>query len=203
MVLTVQGDTDRALTMVVGAQHTNDQNHLFFYWTAQMLAGQFETALAFAQKWTTEWEVGLLYIQLRDSFIAETLMAMARDDEAKSKAREVLDRLDKMRQQGIDDFRVSAQAMIAYGILGDKQKVSELVDKVLSTKPADAVEDLKFRYQFAQAYAHAGMNTECIETLELLLSGKSTISVPWLELDPAFKDIRNTPEFIALLERHR
>jgi len=203
MILLVQADKGRALNLLVGAQHTNDQNHLFAYWQTQMLAGQFDKALSFAKTWTTEWEVGLQYIQLRDSSIAETLMAMVKDDEAKEKARMVLDQLGKLKQQGIDDYRASAQALTAHGILGDKQKVSEMVAKVLSTKPADAVEDLKFRYRFAQAYAYAGMNAECIETLESLLSGNSDISVPFLELDPVFNRIRNEPEFIALLERHR
>ena len=203
MVLTVQGDTDRASTLVVGAQYTNDPNHLLAYWVVQKLSGQLETALAFAQKWPAEWEVGLFYIELREAFVAETLWAMSRYDEAKETARKALDRLDQLKQQGIDDYRVSAEAVSAHGILGNRQKVSEMVDHVRSTKPADAVEDFKFEFQFAQAYAYAGMNAECIAILESLLSGKSEISVPWLELDPAFNRLRNEPEFIALLERHR
>ena len=47
------------------------------------------------------------------------------------------------------------------------------------------------------------MPEESIATLDTLLSGISAISVPWVEHDPAFNGIRNTPEFIALLEKHR
>ncbi len=128
---------------------------------------------------------------------------MSRYDDARESARKALDRLDQFKQQGIDDYRVSAGAVKAHGILGNRQMIAEMVNHVRSTKPADAVEDFKFEYQFAQAYAYAGMNAECIEILESLLSDKSEISVPWLEHDPAFNGIRNTPEFIALLEKHR
>ena len=93
--------------------------------------------------------------------------------------------------------------MEAYGILGDRQMVSDLVTRIMSSKPADAVEDMNFKYRFAQSYAQAGMLAESIETLDSLLSGISAISVPWLELDPEFDGIRNTPEFTALLEKHR
>ena len=62
---------------------------------------------------------------------------------------------------------------------------------------------MRFKYLFAQSYATAGMVDESIATLELLFSGPSTHSIPWVELDPAFDGIRNEPDFIALLERHR
>ena len=93
--------------------------------------------------------------------------------------------------------------MEVYAILGDQHKVSALVDKVLSTKPTDAVEDYLIKYRIAQSYAYASMLDESIATLDALLSGISLFSATWVELDPAFNSIRNEPEFIALLERHR
>jgi tetratricopeptide (TPR) repeat protein len=203
MLLKVHGETDRASTMVVGAQYTDEPNHLILYWTVQLLSGQLEEALASAQNWPAKWEVGPYYIELREALIAETLWAMSRYDEARETARKTLGRLDQFKQQGIDDYRVSAEAVIAHGILGDRQMIAEMVNHVRSTKPADAVEDFRFEFQFAQAYAYAGMKAESIEILESLLSGNSDISVPWLELDPAFNRMRDEPEFIALLERHR
>jgi len=118
-------------------------------------------------------------------------------------AQEALNRLAQMKQQGLNDHRVAAAELDAYAILGDQQKVSELVEKVMTTKPADAVEDFNTRYRIAKNYAYAGMPAESITTLDALLSGIGPISVPWVELDPAFNGIRNQPEFIALLEKHR
>jgi tetratricopeptide (TPR) repeat protein len=203
LVLVINGDTERAATLVVGAQHTSDIQFLTSYWTVQMLTGQFEKALAVTQNWSDKWESDAKNITLREQLIAETMMALGRADEARNYANEALSRLAQKKQQGIDDHRISAAELRAYAILGDKRKVSELVENVLSTKPADAVEDFNSKFVFAQSYAYAGMPDESIATLDELLSGISAISVPWLELDPAFNGIRNQPEFIALLEKHR
>ena len=203
LLIEIHGDTDRAETLIVGGQHTNDVSTLNAYWLIKMFAGQFETALETAKNWSRDWEMGVKVISLRESLIALTLNAMGRFDEAKENARSALDRLEQIKQQGIDDFRVWASELEAYAILGDKHKVSELAEKIINSKPVDAVEDFNIRYRFAQSYAIAGMPEESITTLDALLSGISAISVPWVEHDPAFNSIRNTPEFIALLEKHR
>ena len=203
LVLVINGDTDRAATLLVGAQHTNDMAFLLPYWRTQMMTGHFDTALDIAQKWSVDWEIDVKNIDLRESLIAKSMRAFGRDAEAMENAQQALNRLAKMKQEGLDDHRVAAAELEAYAILGDQQKVSELVEKVLTTKPADAVEDFNTRYRIAQNYAYAGMPAECIATLDALLSGISSISAPYLELAPAFNGIRNEPEFIALLEKHR
>ncbi len=81
--------------------------------------------------------------------------------------------------------------------------MNESIAKVVASRPDDAVEELRFKYWFAQHYALANMADECISTLDSLLSGRSTITLPWVELDPAFNSIRDDPAFIAMLERHR
>jgi TolB-like protein/Tfp pilus assembly protein PilF len=201
--LLVDGDTQRARTLLVGAQHTKDYNFLYAYWETQMLAGDFVKALEFVKSWPDEVEVNLNFFDLREILTAETLLAMGRESDAKAKAVEGLARLEKMKQEGLDDFRVSEQEAVAYSILGDKLKVSEAIAKVVATRPPDAVEELRLKYWYAQAYARADMSNECISTLDSLLSGPSTISIPWLDLDPAFNGIRDNPAFIGLLERHR
>ena len=203
IVLKLNGDTDRASTLMVGAQHTNDIAFLFPYWNIQMLMGNFDSALEIAQKWSVGWETDVKSINLRESLIAITMKALGRDAEAFDNAHKVIARLEQKKQQGLDDFRVTAAEIEAYAILGDTQKVSELVEKVMSSKPADAVEDFNIRYRIAKNFAYAGMPDESITTLDALLSGISAVSVPWLELDPAFNNIRNNPKFIAMLERHR
>jgi len=203
MAIHTSGDINRAKTLVVGAQHTKDYNFLHSYWQTQLMAGEFVKALELAHNWPSEVEVHLQLITLREILIAETLLAMGRDSEAKEKALDALGRLEEMKQKGLDDYRVSEQEAAAYSVLGDRIKVRESIAKVLASKPADAVEELKFKYWFSQSYARANMPDECISTLDSLLAGPSTISVPWLELDPAYNNVRNNPDFIALLERHK
>jgi tetratricopeptide (TPR) repeat protein len=199
----MNGDTDRAETLMVGGQHTDDPTNLLNFWVIKMVAGRFETALETAKNWSGDWEMNVKNISLRESLVAMSLNAQGRFDEAKENARIALDRLEQIKQQGIDDFRVWTSELEAHAILGDKQKVADLAEKIMNLKPADAVEDFNIRYRFAQSYAYAGMPNECIAALDTLLSGISAISVPWVEHDPAFNSIRNTPEFIALLEKHR
>jgi len=203
LALVVNGDTNRAATLMVGAQYTNDMAFLLPYWVTQMMTGHFDAALDIAQEWSADWEIDVKTIDLRETLIAKTLKALGRDAEATENAQEALNRLAEMKKQGLDDHRVALAELEAYAILGDQQKVSELVEKVLSTKPADAIEDFNTRYRIAKCYAYAGMPGESIATLDALLSGISGISVPYVELDPAFNSIRNEPGFIALLERHR
>jgi len=203
LALRVNGDTDRASTLMVGAQHTNDMGFLFPYWNTQMMTGHFDAALDIAQKWSVDWEIDVKSINLRENLIAISMKALGNNAEAMVSAREALSRIAQKKLQGLDDHRIAAAELEAYAILGDQQKVSELVKKVLTMKPADAVEDFNVRYRIAQNYAYAGMHGESIATLDALLSGIGPISVPWLELDPAFNNIRNEPDFIAMLEPHR
>jgi len=203
LALLINRDTDRAATLMVGAQHTNDVAFLDPYWNIQMMTGHSDTALDIARKWSTEWEIDVKTIDLREFLIARSMKALGRDAEAMENAQAALNRLAEMKQQGLNDHRVALAELEAYAILGNQQKVIELVEKVLGTKPDDAIEDFNIKYRFAQSYAYAGMPGESIATLDALLSGISGISVPYVELEPAFNSIRSQPEFIALLERHR
>ena len=168
-----------------------------------MMTGHFDAALDFAQKWSDDWEIDVKRINLRESLIAITEKALGNNAKAMDSAQKALTRLTQKKQQGLDDARIAAAELEAYAILGDQRKVVELVEKFLTTKPADAVEDFLAKYRIAQNYAYAGMPGESIATLDALLSGISAFSVPWVELDPAFNNIRNEPGFIAMLERHR
>ncbi len=203
MVMLVEGDTQRAKTLLVGAQHIVDSSILFAYWQTNMLAGDFDKALELAQRWPQKVEINLQFIELRENITAETLLAMGRVNDAKAKALEGLARLEKMKIEGLDDYRISEQESVVYSILGNKQKLSEAIAKVISTQPNDAVEEIRLQHWFAQSYARAGMPDESIAILDSLLSGPATISVPWLELDPAFNGMRDNPGFMAMLERHR
>ncbi len=201
--LIANGNTERAANLVVGAQFANDWGFTYSAWEVHMLTGRFDSALELAQSWSDKWLADVSRTFLREIMIAQTMKALGRDTEAIDSAREALNRLAQIKQNGLDDYRVATTELEAHAILGDRVKVAELVKQVLSTKPADAVEDFKMKYRFAQSYAYAGMPDEAIATLAGLLSGYSNISVHWLELDPAFNGIRNQPKFIALLEQHR
>jgi len=202
-LLIVSGDIDRANTLVIGAQHTNDPAFMGRYREVKMMAGEYESALQFVRTWKSEWEINRSEIILKEHLIAETLLFMGRQAEAREQALAALDRLAVMEIQGIADYRTQEAKLRSYAILGDQQKVASLSSQYLAAKPADAVQQLVDTFRLAHSYALAGMTSECVEALDRLLTGPGNISLKWLQMDPYFNGIREKPEFTAMLERHK
>ena len=103
-----------------------------------------------------------------------------------------------------DDYRIDlaeARLIALQGASADE--ISAAIAKAISSKPADAILEFNDQYEHARIYAIAGMTSDSIASLEPLFSPPSLISVPWVELDPVFNGIREEPEFIAMMERHR
>ena len=86
---------------------------------------------------------------------------------------------------------------------GTEAEIRDALGKSSSSRPADVLEEFNNRYEHARIYAIAGMTSDSIASLEPLFSPPSAISVPWVELDPVFNGIREEPEFMAMMERHR
>ena len=202
-LLLVTGDIDRANTLVIGAQHTNDPAFMEPYWDLKMIAGEYEAALQFAQTWKPEWEINRSAIKLKEHFIAETLLIMGRKAEAREQALAALDRLAVMEKQLPADYRILEAKLRSHAILGERQKVAELSSQYLSAKPADEVAQIVDTSRLAHSYALAGMISECVEALDRLLAGPGNINLTWLQLNPYFNGIREEPEFTAMLERHK
>jgi TolB-like protein/Tfp pilus assembly protein PilF len=203
MLILIDGDTGQANTLMIGAQHTNELTFEFSYLETKLMSGQFEEALEVAESWLPEWDVNRSNINLKEQLLADILMIMGKEAEARKKARSAIDRLAEMKKQMPADYRLFEAELQAYAILGDRQKVIELTDQFLSSKPADAVDDLLDGYRLTQSFALAGMTEECVANLDRFLSGISGTSINWVELDPYFNRIREEPEFIAMMERHR
>jgi TolB-like protein len=203
MLVLTSGDTDTAKTLIIGAQHTNDTAFITNYLEIMIISGQFESALSAAKSRQREWETDLLEIIVNEQYLAEILMIMGKDDEARKEAQKALVRLDEIRKQLPGDYRLFRAELRAQAVLGNQQKVLELDEQYLSAKPDDAVMELLYTYSFAQSLALAGMTKECIAKLDHILSGNNGTSFKWVELDPYFNQVRNEPEFIAMMERHR
>lgn len=78
-----------------------------------------------------------------------------------------------------------------------------MVQQSQSSTPTDDVAAFRFKLDYAQIYGIAGMAPEAIEMLESILVPPSNTSVNKIDLDPAFDSIRDKPEFVAMMERHR
>ena len=88
-------------------------------------------------------------------------------------------------------------------ILGDKDGCVTAVEKTLSLKPVDAVENMQIRYDLVRSLAMAGGSRRAVEMLDSLIPPPTIISVRYVELDPAFDGIRDDPAFVEMLDRHR
>jgi len=203
MLILTSGDTEAANTLVIGAQHTNATLFVTNYQDIMIMSGQFESALLTAKSRQPEWEIDLLEIVANEQYLAEILMLMGSEDDARKEAQNALVRLDEIKRQLPGDYRLLRAELRAQAVLGNQQKVLELNQQYLSARPDDAVMELLYAYSFAQSLALAGMTQACIEKLDHLLSGNNATSFKWVELDPYFNQIRNEPEFITMMERHR
>ncbi|MFV1998649.1 MAG: tetratricopeptide repeat protein, partial [Acidiferrobacterales bacterium] len=203
MVLMINGDIERANTLVIGAQHTNDLAFMGRYLEVKMLSREFESAMRVAEKWNPAWEVARSIIILREHYTAEILVMMGREKEAQEQAKKALTRLDTMTLQYPEDYRIIEARLRSYAVLGNQEKVAQLAKQYLAAKPADAVEEMIDNERLAQSYALAGMTAACVEVLEQLLTVPVATTVALLELNPYYDGIRQQAEFQALLERYR
>jgi TolB-like protein/Tfp pilus assembly protein PilF len=202
IALQESGDTETALTLTRGGEDTNDYDFYNAFMRANILAGQLETALEAARNFPDELETQRNRITLKESWTARVLWAMGQPEEARQSASAALFRLKTMRTQMGDDYRIDLAEAVARTLQGaEPAEIRQLVERSRASKPEDDLEAFRFKTAYARMYAAAGMAEEAIELLDELLSPPSEMSVPILELDPAFDRIREHPGFVALLER--
>jgi TolB-like protein len=202
--LLVSGDLQSAIRLTAGSQFTDEADFFGYYITTRLYADRFEEALEAARGMADIMEIQLNYIRYKEDWAAQILHFMGRSDEARLAADAAWFRLQSLRNQIGDDFRIDrAEAMLSVirGESGDS--VRARVDKAIASRPVDAIESFRDRAEAARILAMAGLVDDVIEMLEPLFSPPSETSVFTVDLDPAFDGIRGDPEFIAMMERHR
>ena len=198
------GDIDSAVQLTIGAQHTAEFDHVETFMKTRILDRRFEEALEVARNLPDKLEIQRGLIMFREIWAAEILYFMGREDEARTTADAALFRLQGLRSGLGDDYRIDmAEARIGAIREADPEKVRSRVQKSMSSIPEDRLDEFGFKFNYAQIYAIAGMTAESIELLEPLFSPPSETSVFTVDLDPAFDGIREDPEFVAMMERHR
>ncbi len=204
IALQERGDTDTAVKLTIGAQHGDDFGYFETFMVVNMLAGRYEDALTTARNLPNDLEVQYGLITLREDWAAQTQHYMGKKNEARQAASAALFRLKGMRTELGEDYRLDlAEARIRALQGAGPEEVRALVQKSVSSVPSDDLAAFETRFTHAQIFAIAGMATEAIEMLEPLFQPPSTVSVYWLDLDPAFDGIRDDPEFVAMMESNR
>ncbi|MCZ6559505.1 MAG: tetratricopeptide repeat protein, partial [Gammaproteobacteria bacterium] len=197
------GDTEKAVALLIGAQHSVEVDLRLVYLNTLMMARRFDEALELAKNWPAEMELARQLLALKEAIMAEILHFAGHTSEAREKAGLALKRLEQMKQSAPDDYRLYTPEANMLAILGDAEGCVASVAKTLRLKPDDAITDMQIRYELARGLAIAGEKKRSIEMLDSLIPPPTVISVPYVEKDPAFDGIRDDPAFIALLNRHR
>jgi serine/threonine-protein kinase len=197
------GDIDRALTLMIGAQHTSYSEVVFAYIDLHVLARDFDEALEAVDEIADEMEITRAQFRLREHWTAEISQLAGRREAARDAARSALDRLKALEADIPRDYRYAEAEAFLYAILAEPETVSRLVQETLESKPADALYDGVVRYSLARSLVIAGLHQEAFEQLEIMLSKPGAFGVNYISLDPVFDGVRNAPEFVALMKKHR
>jgi TolB-like protein/cytochrome c-type biogenesis protein CcmH/NrfG len=197
------GDIDRALTLMVGAQHTGDPASIFSYIDLHVLAKDFDEALEAVDEIADEMEIERSIFRLREYWTAQIQLLAGRNEAAQDAARSGLGRLKALEADIPRDYRYAEAESLFHAILGEPEKVSRLVEEALDSKPTDAVEDGNIRYWLARSLVIAGLHQEAFKQLDVVLSNPGFYRVMNISLDPVFDDVRNAPEFVALMKKYR
>ena len=202
--LSATGDAALAVRLSIGAQHAEEPNHFTAYIQARLADRRFDEALEAVRNMRAELEIQRQTINLREGLSALILSHSGRQEEARAAADAAWFRLQGLREQLGDDYRVSHAEAFMGPIRGDSpEQLRERVAHVEATRPADEVEGLRFRYEYASIFAMAGMVEDAVAQLEPEFEPPSEVTVHRIELDPAFDRIRERAEFLEMLGRHR
>ena len=100
-----------------------------------------------------------------------------------------------------NDPRYRAALGRVYAGLGEAERALYHGNAAVSiiVEMVDALEAPPYKNELAYIYTKLGMTTEAVSLLRELLENPGYITVPRLNLEPAWNPIRNTPEFRALL----
>jgi TolB-like protein len=198
------GDTQTAVQLTIGAQYGDDYEFLNNFLYARTLAHRFDEALEAARDISDALEIQRQLITLREDWAAQILYYMGRQDEARQAASAAMFRLKGLHASLGDDYRLNMAEARASALQGENSEVvTKLVQKSMSSNPEDAVAAIGFELEYAHIFAFAGMASEAVDLLENALKPPGAISVHIIDLDPAYDSIRDDPEFVAMMERHR
>ena len=102
-----------------------------------------------------------------------------------------------------DDTRMMSSLGIAYAGLGRKDEAVKLGKRAAELLPVtrEALIGTNRLEDLALIYTMVGNQEAAVQTLEQLISVPSWMSVSLIRLDPAWKPLRQNPQFVALLSK--
>lgn len=123
-------------------------------------------------------------------------------DAAREYYQKALKEYEEMEETYTDDPRYRAALGRIYAGLGNSDEAIKngMHSVQLITDLVDALEAPPYIHELAIIYAALNKPAESVEILRELLSNPGYLTIPRLNLEPAWDSIRNTPEFRQLLK---
>jgi serine/threonine protein kinase/Tfp pilus assembly protein PilF len=128
-------------------------------------------------------------------FLAQAYTSRGMDADAKNAYRHAVQLIDERLELNPDDARALILGAGALATLGEQTKALDFVGRALAVDP----DDPGILYNIACAYASLGKPEDAISALERAVD-KGYAHKEWMDNDPDFEPIRNSPRYQALLQ---
>ncbi|MBK7872365.1 MAG: tetratricopeptide repeat protein [Saprospiraceae bacterium] len=125
-------------------------------------------------------------------YLAKAYLKLGKEKEAKELLNAILSHFSNSTDANI--FRTIA---LSQGALGDLNGVEQTLENVLKTNPNDAVA----QYNIACIFSLTGQTKKALDGLEQALK-KGYSSYGWILVDEDLDNIRNLPQFKALMKQY-
>jgi serine/threonine-protein kinase len=198
------GGTERARRLLLGAPTLDDPRLAYSSLRLDFYDRDFGAMLAGIDKLQSD------VLALEDAYLPKELLRCVALDAANDgenapaaceSAVSVLTREIELRPY---DYRLHSALGHAYARLGHGGNAVSSAERAVEMWPisVDAFEGARPAIELAKIYARVGDHGRAIDQIEDLLSIPCRLSVPLLQLDPAWDPLRDHPRFQALLEKY-
>jgi eukaryotic-like serine/threonine-protein kinase len=168
----------------------------------KFLIGDFDGIIQTVNTVPDELFEGNLFLYTRSFVLALTHHYSGNPDLAEGYYLEALNEYLEMPESLHDDPRyLSALGRIYAGLNMEREAIENGIKAVNNiVEIVDALEAPPYRNELAFIYSALQMPAEAVEVLRVLLSEPGYMTIPRLKIEPAWNSIRETPEFVQLME---
>jgi len=202
-----EGSIEKALKVIEGAPLAVRQNEEAYFVLSSVLVhifdGSYQKALDYLSGLSSDTVYAHMFFVPKALFSAQIYGLMGQSELEQEHYESALIFLEAKAKEWPEDARIHSSLGLAYAGLGRKEEAIREGKKAVELIPVakDAWRGPFFVKDLARIYVMAGEYDAAIDQIEYLLSIPSEISIPYLNLDPTWKPLRDNPRFQKILSR--
>ena len=200
----LQGELTQARGMVERMPVRNDKRSLQYSFRAEVYSGNYQKALEHVEATPYEVMEGPVSYQLRSLYEGIAYELLGQPERARASYEEALVILEEAAQSRPEDDRIRAALAGCYAGLGRKDEAIREAQRAVELAPisVDAISGTHRRVDLAAIYAAVGELERAIDEIEFLLSVPSLITPQILQIDPAWRHVRDHPRLQEVLAKY-